>query len=64
MEESWFEMLVESCGYIATFVGVMMEGEVSLATSVPVPRRDISAFGQQLYSLGSVPGLLIGSNSW
>lgn len=34
MEESWFEMLVESCGYIATFVGVMMEGEVSLATSV------------------------------
>jgi membrane protein DedA with SNARE-associated domain len=31
---STFEMLLESCGYLATFVGVMMEGEVSLVSSV------------------------------
>lgn len=29
-----FEMFLESCGYIATFVGVMMEGEISLITSI------------------------------
>lgn len=29
-----FDMLLESCGYLATFVGVMMEGEVSLVSSV------------------------------
>lgn len=29
-----FEMLLETCGYLATFVGVMMEGEVSLVSSV------------------------------
>ena len=29
-----FEMFLESCGYFATFIGVMMEGEVSLITSV------------------------------
>ena len=29
-----FEVLLETCGYLATFVGVMMEGEVSLVSSV------------------------------
>ena len=28
------EMWYESCGYLATFIGVMMEGELSLITSV------------------------------
>jgi len=32
--ESWFEILLKTCGYLATFIGVMMEGEISLATSV------------------------------
>ncbi len=32
--ENWFESFLESCGYFATFFGVMMEGEVSLVTSV------------------------------
>ncbi len=32
--ENWIESFLESCGYLATFVGVMMEGEVSLVTSV------------------------------
>lgn len=29
-----FDMLLESCGYLATFMGTLLEGEISLLTSV------------------------------
>lgn len=34
VETAWFQMFLETCGYLATFIGVMMEGELSFATSV------------------------------